>query len=49
MAVAERSSGFEQHVDCVAETAGLSTAFGLRQNHWLKEQLKRWEVDRIHC
>lgn len=48
MAVAERSFGFEQRADCVAEAAGLSTACGLRQNHWLKDQLKRWEVDRIH-
>ena len=48
MAVAERSFGFEQHADCVAEAAGLSTACGLRQNHWLKDQLKSWEVDRIY-
>ena len=50
MAVAERRFGFEQRADSdwVAETAGLSTACGLRQNHWLKDQLKRWEVDWIH-
>jgi len=44
MGVAERCFGFEQR----AEAAGLSTASGLRQNHWLKNYLKGWEVDRIH-
>ena len=43
MAVAERSFGFEQRADFVAEAAVLSTASisGLHgQNHCLKDQLK---------
>jgi len=40
IAVVERRFGFKQRADCVAEAAGLSTASGLRQNHWLKYQLK---------
>jgi len=40
MAVAERSFGFEQRADFVAEAAVLSTASGLHgQNHCLNVQL----------
>lgn len=47
MAVTERSFGFEQSADGLAEAAGLSTSSGLRQNHWLKEQAKRWNTNWI--
>lgn len=48
MAVTERSFGFEQSADGLAEAAGLSTSSGLRQNHWLKEQAKRWNTNWIN-
>lgn len=46
-AVTERSFGFEQSVDGLAEAAGLSTSSGLRQNHCLKEEAMRWNMNWI--